>query len=136
MRDFAGRTCDALVAREFWLGDRRVSAACYVFLSLDDDTAVGWWFDDDLCVWRLEPVDVVAVSGTSEGWVATDGTPWRYPHVDLTARFGIRGRPLSRWVATDSGSVREARLEFADRSAVIFRYDCRLETDWITVELQ
>jgi hypothetical protein len=136
VQDFTGRLCDALVAREFWLGDRRVSAACYVFLALSDGTAVGWWFDDDPCVWRLEPVDVVAVPGVGEGWVAEDGTPWRYPHVDLAARFGVQGRPLARWLAVDAGPVPEARLEFADGSAVVFGYDCRLESDWVRVAVQ
>jgi hypothetical protein len=136
VRDFAGLTCDALVAREFWLGDRRVCAASYVFLSLGDGTAVGWWFDDDPCVWRSEPVDAVAVPGTAEGWVAEDGTPWRYPHIDLAAQLGVRGWPLSRWAAVDAGPVPGARLEFADGSAVLFTYDCRAESDWVQIAVQ
>ena len=136
VRDFAGLTCDALVAREFWLGDRRVCRACYVFLSLGDGTAVGWWFDDDPEVWRTEPVDVVAVPGTDEGWVAEDGTRWRYPHVDLASQLGITGRPLSRWVAVEAGSVPEVRLEFADGTTVVFTYDCRAESDWVQVAMQ
>lgn len=136
MRDLAGQTCDALVAREFWLGDRRVCAACYVFLSLNDGTAIGWWFDDDPCVWRSESVDVVAVPGTDEGWLADDGTPWRYPHVDLASQFGFRGRRLSRWAAVDTGPVPEARLEFADGASVVFAYDCRRESDWVQVAVR
>ena len=132
----AGRTCDALVAREVWLGDRRVCRACYVFASFSDGSALGWWFDDDPECWRSELVDVVAVPGSVDGFVGEVGTPWRYPHVDLGARFGVRGRPLSRWVAVAAGPAPEARLEFADGSAVVFAYDCRLESDCVQVAVQ
>lgn len=136
MRDIAGLTCDALVAREFWLGDRRVCQACYVFLSLSDDTSIGWWFDDDPEIWRSEPVDVVASPGTDGGWVADDGTPWRYPHVDLASKYGVYGRRLSRWVALNAGPVPEAMLEFEDGSGVVFAYDCRKESDWVQIAMR
>jgi len=132
VRDFTGRKCAALVAREFWLGERCVSRACYVFLSLSDGTSVGWWFNDDPEVWQSESIDAVPAPATEEEFTL-DGTQWRYPHVDLASQLGVRGRSLSRWVARSAGPVPEARLEFADGSAVVFGYDCRSDSDWVQV---
>lgn len=128
VRELTGLRCDALVAREFWLGDRRVTCACYVFLSLSDGEALGWWLDDDEWVWRVEPVDVIALPGADDGWVDEDGTAWRYPHVDLASRFGIRGQALSRWESGSGETATEARLVLADGTSVVFAYEFRLET--------
>ncbi|WP_165249793.1 hypothetical protein [Paludisphaera soli] len=120
--------CEALVAREFWRGDRRISPACYVALSLSDGEALGWWLDDDVEIWRLEPIDVALLPGPGEGWIEEDGTSFRYPHVDLASRFGIRGGELSRWTSEVIEATAEARLIFADGSSVVFAHDFGSET--------
>jgi hypothetical protein len=128
MRDLTHLHCEALVAREFWLGDRLVSPACYVFLSLAGGEALGWWLDDVAGIWRLEPVDVIGLPGADEGWIGDDGIPWRYPYVDLASRYDVRGGRLSRWTSEAIESTAEARLIFADGTSVVFAYDFRSES--------
>ena len=135
MRDLTHLHCEALVAREFWLGDRLVSPACYVFLSPGDGEALGWWLDDEVGIWRLEPVDVVALPGTEEGRIGEGGIPWRYPNVDLASRFGVRGGELSRWTSEAMEATAEARLIFADGTSVVFAYDFRSDSCRIAREV-
>ena len=120
--------CEALVAREFWLGDRLVNPACYVFLSLADGEMLGWWLDDVAGIWRLEPVDVVGLPRAEVGWIGDGGIPWRYPNVDLASQYGVRGGRLSRWTSEAIESTAEARLIFADGTSVVFAYDFRSES--------
>ena len=122
------RQCHALVAREFWLGDRLVNPACYVSLSLADGESLGWWFDNDTGIWRLEPIDIAVLPGPGEGRIGGDGTSFRYPNVDLAARFNVRGGELSRWTSEAIEATAEARLIFRDGKSVVFAYDLRTET--------
>ena len=128
-RQLTSLSCNALVAREFWIDDRRVSAACYVFLILCNGESLGWWFNDDPESWQIETSDV-PIPVESEAFFV-DGKRWSYPHIDLTSRFAVRDRLLVRWVAESHGPIAEARLEFADGACLIFGHDCRQDRDWI-----
>jgi hypothetical protein len=129
-RQLTSLSCNALVAREFWIDDRRVSTACYVFLILSNGESLGWWFNDDPERWQIETLDMAAIPAESQAFFV-DGRKWSYPHVDLTSRFAVRDGPLERWVAESRGPIAESRLEFADGTCLVFGHDCRHDRDWI-----
>lgn len=133
MRDLTNTSCEALVAREFWRDQRPVSRACYVLLRTSSGNSLGWFFNDDPEVWQAEPLEDSELPPIEE-FAIDDGSVFSYPQTDLAAQFGLRGKPLARWIAEQSGSVAEARLEFADGSVVVFDYDCRAERDSIRFE--
>jgi hypothetical protein len=132
-RDLTSLSCGSLVAREFWIDDRRVSTACYVFLLLSNGKCIGWWFNDDPELWEIEELGNFPIPAECEAFFV-DGRKWHYPHIDLTTRFAVRDRLLTRWVAESLGPISVARLEFADGSCLIFGRDCRQDGDWIELQ--
>jgi hypothetical protein len=125
-----GTSCEELVAREFWQDEQLVSRACYVFLRMSSGGSLGWFFNDDKEVWQADLLGAADFPPIEE-FTTDDGSVFRYPQTDLAAQFELRGKALSRWVAGNPRPVAEARLEFADGSAVLFEYDCRTERDFI-----
>lgn len=133
LREFTGTSCFGLVAREFWLDQWPVNRACYVYLRTSSEGLWGWFFNDDPEIWQAEPLDLTELSPIEE-FATEDGSVFRYPHTDLAAQFRLCGKPLARWIGRKSGPIAEARLEFADGSAVVFDYDGRTELASIRFE--
>lgn len=133
LRELTGTSCESLIAREFWLDQRLVNRACYVFLRTSSGSSLGWFFNDDPEVWQAELLEIPELAPI-EAFAIDGGSLFNYPQTDLAAQFELRGKPLARWVAEESGSIAKARLEFADGSAVVFDYDCQTERDFISFE--
>jgi hypothetical protein len=124
--DLRGRTCEALVAREAWQRGRRRSEAEHVALALDGGATLCWSPDDDPECWEAHWARTAGAAQREDfEFSDLEDQVWRCVHTDLASRFGLCGKPLARWVASESGWVAEARLEFADATAVVFSYDGR-----------
>jgi hypothetical protein len=85
---------------------------------------------EETAVWRLQPLDQHDLEVIEE-FRLDDGSLCRYPHTDLGKLYGLQGKSLVGWIAAESGAIVEARLNFADGSAVVCEYDCRTGQDSI-----
>lgn len=129
-----GETLRGLVATEFWLGEELVNAYCIVFVKTGKGICRLSWNDDPEW-WELEPTEEFPVPEQVPYDPALGDEHFRYPVIDLAARYDLLGQQIRSFKVTEdpNNTADLAILELASGTALQWSY--RFKTEQSVLEV-
>lgn len=121
-KQFSPITIGKAVSREFWLDSELICGCCVLFIESVDGSRWQVLYDHEMSKWVIENTNDLPIPDTELG-----DSEFRYPHVDWTDIYSIRGEGLIEFNSYSTATEHIAELIFQECEALVLVYAFKTE---------